>query len=203
MDEIDRVIEGMERELEEQEAETSALGDRLSAGQSSVRADLNAAIRRGGQLRSDIFDLKRAYDRFTPLERARRHFPCGCGTPSGPPRPREEILASRREIAQLEMGAMGLSALTDEAVHLLASAWDHPRGELESLADFCAATPAYSHNVDPAGRRSAAHWRAAMQILEDTGLAERTGARLECYDLTWIGFRVAGMIHRGGWPPKE
>ena len=113
------------------------------------------------------------------------------------------MLASRRKLAQLEMEAMGLSALTDDAVQLLASAWDHPRGELESLADFCAATLAYSHGVAQAGHRSAAQWRAAMQVLEDLGLAERTGARLECYDLTWIGFRVAGMIHHGARPSKE
>ena len=83
MDEVDSIIEGMERELEEHQGETSALGDRLSAGQSGVRADLNAAIRREGQLRSDMFDLKREYDRFTPLERAQlHHFRSGCGMTS-------------------------------------------------------------------------------------------------------------------------
>ena len=94
MDEVDSIIEGMERELEEHQAEISALGDRLSAGQNGVWADLNAAIRREDQLRSHIFDLKREYDRFTPLERAQLHHSrSGCGTPSGPPRSREEILA--------------------------------------------------------------------------------------------------------------
>jgi hypothetical protein len=48
MDEVDSVIEGMERELEEHQAEISALGDRLSAGQSGVRADLNARDSPGG-----------------------------------------------------------------------------------------------------------------------------------------------------------
>jgi len=104
----------------------------------------------------------------------------------------------RREVAQLALEAMGLAALTDDVAQLLAAAWDHPRGELESLADFCAATPAYSHDVNQAAPRSAAQWRAAMQVVEDLGLAERTGARLECYDLTWIGFRVAGMIVTAG-----
>jgi hypothetical protein len=205
MDDVDLIIAGMEAELRHHQAETAALADRLAAGQNGVRADLNAAIRLGSQLLTDIINLKREYGRLTQIERFRLgEFECGCGRITPGPRPSpEEALESQWETAQLAMETIELFALSDDAVELLELAWDHPRGEIESRADFCAALRGDCTEAPRGSRRSPGRWRAAVQLLEDEGLAEPAPAGFECYDLTLSGYLVAGMIHRGARPPKE
>ena len=50
MDEIDAKIAGIEREMQALSALIDALGRRLAAGENSVRAELNPAIRRHHEL---------------------------------------------------------------------------------------------------------------------------------------------------------
>jgi hypothetical protein len=101
------------------------------------------------------------------------------------------------------MEALELSALTDDAVELLALSWDHPRGAIESRADFCAALRADRSEAAGVGQRSPARWCAVVQVLEALGLAEPAPAGFECYDLTFMGYRVAGMIHHAARPTKD
>jgi hypothetical protein len=80
LDDIDLILEGMERELKNLDTEISALGERLAAGENAIRAELNPAIGRAHQLRSDIFELKRAYRRLSPIEQVwHAAGPCCCG----------------------------------------------------------------------------------------------------------------------------
>jgi hypothetical protein len=203
MDEIDLVLAGMQREVEEEEREIHAYGERLAAGENGVRRELNAAIRRSEQLRSDMFELKREFQRFTPEERAWQTG-CCCGDEPHASPSEDEVPLSRKEVAQLEMRMRPqLCALTDDAVALLALAWDHPTGAIESVADMCGATDAHGRDTEAARPRwSASQWRAAVGLLEDLNLVERPSGRFECFELTWIGYRVAGLIHDGAVPPE-
>ena len=97
MDDVDVIIAGLERELQELRSEIRALGERLAAGENAVRAELNPAIRREEQLLSDSLELKRAYQRLTPMD---EYFSCG-GVPSTAPaadgpRPRRPQAIPRR-----------------------------------------------------------------------------------------------------------
>jgi hypothetical protein len=204
MDDIDVMLAGMQRDLEEEQDEVRALGDRLAGGENGVRAELNAAIRREDQLRSDIFELKREYQRFSQRELADQEG-CGCCDP-GPDEEwsREDVLASQRKLAHLEMqGMTHLSALSDDAIDLLALAWDHPTGAIEPVAEMrgssradALAIPAPGHWLSPA------RWRAAVGLLVDFDLAEHRRWRHDGVELTWRGYRIAGMIHHGARPPK-
>jgi hypothetical protein len=205
MDDIDVMLAGMQRELEEEQDEVRALGDRLAGGENRVRAELNAAIRREDQLRSDIFALKREYQRFTQRELARQKG-CSCCCDPGPGKKssREDVLASQRKLAHLEMqGMTHLSALSDDAVDLLALAWDHPTGAIEPVAEMRGSSRADAPAMpDPGHWLSPARWRAAVGLLVDFDLAERLRGRHDDVELTWHGYRIAGMIHHGARPPK-
>ncbi len=63
MDDIDVTIAGMERELEELSKVIEALGRRLAAGENTIRAQLNPAIRRQRELMAELHALKVASGR--------------------------------------------------------------------------------------------------------------------------------------------
>jgi hypothetical protein len=63
MDDIDSKIADMEKELQELSTIVETLGRRLTAGENSVRAQLNPAIRRARELGSELHALKIASGR--------------------------------------------------------------------------------------------------------------------------------------------
>jgi hypothetical protein len=63
MDDIDSKIADLESELQRLSTVIDALGERLAAGDKSVRAELNPAIRRAGELRSELSTLMMASGR--------------------------------------------------------------------------------------------------------------------------------------------
>ena len=204
MDDIDLILEGMDRELKTLAAEICALGERLAAGENVIRAELNPAIGRERQLRSDISELKLAYGRLSPIEQIWHAVgPDCCSGKDCEDTARESVLASRRTLAELEMQAMPhLSVLSDDAIELLALAWDDPKGAIRSLADIRRPIDRAGRGVTDTGPRwSAARWRAAVLLLEDLDLVDPL--RFEYFELTWIGYRVAGLIHYGARPPKS
>jgi hypothetical protein len=149
---------------------------------------------------ADIFAVKREYQPSSQIE----EIPCCCEITPEELRSPEEELASQKKLAQLEMGCMPhLSALTDDTVELLALAWNDPTGAIKPLADMCGPIHADRGEIAEARDRwSTTRWRAAVRLLEELDLGERARGRFKCFELTWRGYRVAGMIHRGGRPPK-
>lgn len=203
MDDIDLILEGMERELKHLDTEISALGERLAAGENAIRAELNPALGRADQLRSNIFELKRAYRRLSPIEQLwHAGGDCCCAVRPCEATAREGVLALQKTLAELEMQTMPhLCVLTDDAIALLAFAWDDPKGAIQSLADIRRPIHSDGRGVADAGHPwSAARWRAAVLLLEYLDLVEPL--RFEYFELTWIGYRVAGLIHFGARPPK-
>ncbi len=63
-DDTDLTIAGMERELEELSKVIEALGRRLAAGENTIRAQLNPAIRRQRELMAELHALQVASGRY-------------------------------------------------------------------------------------------------------------------------------------------
>ena len=66
--EAEREIVAIEKELDELKARIDVLGNRLAAGDTTVRAELNPAIRRERELGKRHFELETALGRVTPGE---------------------------------------------------------------------------------------------------------------------------------------
>ena len=64
MDDIESKIADVEGELQRLSKVIDALGQRLAAGEYAVRAELNPAIRRDRELRSELHALQIASGRF-------------------------------------------------------------------------------------------------------------------------------------------
>ncbi len=89
MDDIDVTIAGMERDLEELSKVIEALGRRLAAGENTIRAQLNPAIRRQRELMAELHALKVASGRYK-VEPAPMYGPPRVplnAEPSKPPEP--------------------------------------------------------------------------------------------------------------------
>jgi hypothetical protein len=88
-DNIDRRIADMEQEIAELDARIRVLGDRLGAGDTTVRSELNPLIRRRHELGKHVFELEEASGRVSP-DQTMYGPPWMFRAEAGPPLPEPE-----------------------------------------------------------------------------------------------------------------